>query len=134
MISNAFSVEATDAGVIDALNMTERALCFKKSITSASPATNPPKEANDLLKVPMIKSTSSLSPKCEAVPAPLCPITPKLCASSTITAASNSLAIVVSSGKLTISPSILKIPSVQINFALSSGNLDNLARKSSILL
>ena len=35
-----------------------------------------PSAANDLLKVPMIRSTLSVSPKCEAVPEPCSPITP----------------------------------------------------------
>ena len=40
-----------------------RALCWTKWITSASPARNPPIEAKDLLKVPMIKSTWSVISK-----------------------------------------------------------------------
>ena len=56
-------------------------------MTLSLAATKPPIEASDLEKVPAMMSTSSVMPKCAAVPSPLGPSTPSACASSRARAA-----------------------------------------------
>ena len=53
----------------------------------ADAATKPPIEASDLENVPAMMSTSSVMPKCAAVPSPLGPRTPSAWASSSASAA-----------------------------------------------
>ena len=57
MISREARAAATAAGVGLALKIKERELCLIYSIVGALLAMNPPIEANDLLKVPPIRST-----------------------------------------------------------------------------
>src|SRR2546425_8710719 len=54
---------------------------------SSEAATKPPIEASDFENVPTMRSTSSATPKCAAVPSPLGPSTPTACASSIASAA-----------------------------------------------
>ena len=56
-------------------------------MTSVVPAMKPPQEANDLLKVPIRRSTRSSTPSSSLVPAPRAPSTPAPWASSTISRA-----------------------------------------------
>ena len=74
-------------------------------------ATKPPIEASDLLNVPVIRSTSSVRPQCAAVPSPFGPRTPSECASSTRRRHRYFLANGTSSGRSTMSPSMLYTPS-----------------------
>ncbi len=109
-------------------------LCLIKSTTSLSAATYPPKLASDLEKVPIIISTSFSNPKCSAVPLPCSPITPKPCASSTMTLEPYCFASLTISGRFAISPLIEKTPSVKMSFPLLGSALANFFSKSSISL
>ena len=78
------------------------------------PATNPPIDASDLENVPAMMSTSSITPKCAAVPSPLGPSTPSACASSSASAAPYFRATRISPGTSAMSPSIEYTPSTTI--------------------
>ena len=75
-------------------------------MTLSVDATNPPIEASDLENVPAMMSTSSVMPKCAAVPSPLGPRTPSECASSTASAAPCLWAMRTRFGTSAMSPSI----------------------------
>jgi hypothetical protein len=62
IISIAARTEAADAGVMLALKISDRELCLIKLIVSLSEAINPPSEARDFEKVPITRSTLSVSP------------------------------------------------------------------------
>ena len=100
---------------------------------SSSPATNPPSEANDLLKVPMMRSTSSVRPKCSAVPRPLA-ITPIPCASSTISRAPCFLQTGIISGKFARSPRTLYRPSTTTSAPQSSLSFSSTVSRCSMSL
>ena len=91
----------------------------------ASVAMKPPSEANDLLNVPMIRSTSSARPKWWHTPRPPSPNTPMLWASSTITLASYLRARSTMSGRLHTSPSIENTPSVTMSFTRPGSHFCN---------
>src|SRR5665647_2067111 len=101
MMSSAARTVAVDAGVMLALKISVRELCLMKLMVSLSDAIKPPSDANDLEKVPMIRSTLSVRPKWDAVPAPLTPITPREWASSTMIVALYFLASFTIAGKFT---------------------------------
>ena len=134
MTSRAASTAATAAGGIEALKIIERAWCWMYSITYASPAITPPNEANDLLNVPMIKSTLSSTPKCSAVPRPCSPRTPRACASSTMSRAPYFWASSTIRGSGARSPSMLKSPSTTMSFPAPSGQSRSTRSKSSMSL
>ncbi len=75
-------------------------------MTLSEAATKPPIDASDFEKVPAMMSTSSVRPKCAAVPSPLGPRTPREWASSTARAAPCLRASGTSSGSSAMSPSI----------------------------
>ena len=54
---------AADEGVMLALKISDLELCLMKFIISLSEAIKPPSEAKDFEKVPIIRSTLSVSPK-----------------------------------------------------------------------
>ncbi len=120
MTSTAAETEATEAGGMLAEKIRERAMCRMKWTVSASEAMKPPTEASDLLNVPMIRWTRSLSPKWSQVPRPWRPRTPMPCASSTITTARCLSAMSQISGTLAMSPCIEKMPSTTTSLPLSS--------------
>ena len=94
----------------------------------------PPMAARDLEKVPMIRSTSSVSPKWAAVPAPPGPSTPMPWASSSITWARCRRAMRTISGSLQISPSMEKMPSVMTSLLAPWGSLASFSSRSAMSL
>src|SRR5207248_6617984 len=86
-MSSAASTPAVFAGGSAAVKMSGRALCCRKWMTLSEPAAKPPIHASDLEKVPTMMSTSSVRPKCAAVPSPRGPSTPTAWASSSASAA-----------------------------------------------
>src|SRR5207248_1343358 len=89
-----------------AVKMGGRELCFRKWITLSEPAAKPPIDARDLENVPTMMSTSSVRPKCAAVPSPRGPSTPTACASSSASAAPYFCAILSRPGTSAMSPSM----------------------------
>ena len=88
---------------------------------SSEAATNPPIEASDFEKVPTMRSTSSATPKCAAVPSPLGPSTPTACASSIASAAPYFWATLSRFGTSAMSPSIENTPSTMIMTPVPTG-------------
>ena len=75
-MSSALFTAATLAGGMDALNMSDLAQCLMKFMTGLLPAMNQPNEPKDFEKVPMMRSTLSVSPKWSTDPLPWSPKTP----------------------------------------------------------
>ena len=90
-------------------------------------------EANDLLNVPMIKSTSSFTPRWIAVPLPP-PKTPTECASSTISRAPYFLQTGTISDSGAMSPPMLKTPSTTTRLPQCPGIPDSTRSKSATSL
>ncbi len=83
------------------------------------PATYPPHDANDLLRVPIHRSTSPRStPKCSPTPRPVAPRTPMECASSTSSSAPYFFFSSMYLGSVQMSPSIEYTPSTAMSTRL----------------
>src|SRR5216117_989636 len=102
------------AGGSAAVKIIGRELCFRKWMTLSAAAANPPIDASDLENVPTMRSTSSVRPKCAAVPSPRGPSTPTAWASSSTRAAPYFCAILSRPGTSAMSPSIEYTPSTMI--------------------
>src|SRR6266566_891742 len=103
---SAASTPAVLAGGSAAVKMSGREWCLRKWMTLSEAAAKPPIEASDLENVPTMMSTSSVRPKCAAVPSPRGPSTPTAWASSIASAAPYFCAILSRFGMSAMSPSI----------------------------
>ncbi len=102
-------------------------------MSAAEPAANPPAAPPSAFpSVEVMTSTSPSTPQCSAVPRPFAPSTPVACESSTTTIASCSRAICRIAGSFAMSPSIEKIPSVQMIRRRALFALTSFARRSSM--